>query len=295
MRGPDPSLRDRLAAAVIERSSLRTTTAVSRLMGRAARLALPPAVSRLAVRGYVRAFGVDLAEVDPDQLNAGFPSFDAFFTRTLRSGARSIDERPQVLVSPSDGRLRDFSRIEDRGVVVAKGHAYTIGELLADAELAAAFVGGWQAVIYLHPRDYHRVHAPVAGQLQRSTCVPGRLLPVNDAALAREPRLFALNERHVHLIASALGRIAVVMVAAFGVGHMSCAHHQLEAHPESEQRIDFDPPPELTKGGDLGVFHLGSTVVLLTEPGLRPLPSLRPGQHLELGQALLERGDGEGA
>lgn len=289
MRSSDLTLRGRIAAALIERAPPKFALAASQAMGLATRVPLPSGVSRAAVSAYSRYFSVDLADVDPDQLARGYSSFDAFFTRGLRDGARRVDKRPEILVSPSDGRLREVAEIEAQGVVVAKGHAYAIGELVGDPELAARFVGGLQAVIYLHPRDYHRVHAPISGVVRRIMLIPGRLLPVNDAAVAREPRLFAVNERQVHVISSDHGTVAVVMVAAFGVGHMSCGYRQVKAHPAHEQSLDLDPPPFLAKGDELGVFHLGSTVVLLTEPGFELVDGLGPDSRLEFGQALLRR------
>lgn len=289
MRGTDLSLRGRIAAAILERTPPRSAMVASQAMGRAARLRLPAGVSRVAVSAYTRLFGVDLDDVEPELLTRGFPSFDAFFTRTLREGARSVDMSPDVLVAPSDGRLREAAEVEAQGVVVAKGHAYAIGELLADAELAQRFVGGLQLVIYLHPRDYHRVHMPVSGVVRRISSIPGRLLPVNDAAVAREPRLFAVNERMVFVLDTDFGVVAVVMVAAFGVGHMSCAFHDVAPHPERETTLDLEPPPFLAKGDELGVFHLGSTVVLLTEPGLELANALENGSRVTFGQPLLRR------
>lgn len=291
MRGSDLSLRDRLAAAIIERTPARSAVIASQAMGRAARLPLPTGVCRVAVSAYSRWFGVDLADVDPELLDQGFPSFDAFFTRTLRDGARIVDKSPGVLVAPSDGRLREVAEVEAQGVVVAKGHAYAIGELLGDAELAQRFVGGLQLVIYLHPRDYHRVHTPVSGVVRRITSIPGRLLPVNDASVAREPRLFAVNERLVFVLDTDFGSVAVVMVAAFGVGHMSCAFHDLAPHPEREHTINLDPPPFLAKGDEIGVFHLGSTVVLLTEPGFELIDGFQTNARVNFGQPLLRHAE----
>ncbi len=293
MGDSDLPLRDRLAVALIERSPQWSAMAACQVMGRAARLSLPRRLSSVAVQTYAKMFGVALDEVDPALLEQGFPTFDAFFTRTLRQGARTIDKRPDVLISPCDGRLRGVAEVGADETITAKGHAYGLGELLVDAALAERFVDGLQVVIYLHPRDYHRVHVPFSGMVRSLTLVPGRLLPVNDASVAREPRLFALNERHVHVLETDRGMIAVVLVAAFGVGHMSCAYRDVEPHPDKEQRIELEPAPFLAKGEELGVFHLGSTVVLLTEPGFRLASGVELGGRVEFGQALLEWG-GEG-
>ena len=148
-------------------------------------------------------------------------------------------------------------------------------------------VGGLATTIYLHPRDYHRVHCPCDADVRAVTAVPGRLLPVTAAALEREPRLFARNERLIHHLDTALGAMAVVMVAAFGVGHMSCAYRQVAVHPRQIQRTVCTPPVRLRKGDELGVFHLGSTVVLLTRPGVE-LSDLDLPISVRMGEALLE-------
>ncbi len=276
----------RVAAAVAHATPDWSATLASRLIGYAARTRLPPQVGRSAVTAYARYFGVNLRDVDPMALEEGFSSFDEFFTRPLRRGARSIDRSPNTLVSPCDGELRDIKPIERVTEVVAKGHSFSIGELLADDELAERFVGGSAATIYLHPRDYHRVHAPVDALARKVVLVPGRLLPVNDASVDRDPRVFAVNERMVHLLETGLGWVAVVMVAAFGVGNMSCAYHRFEAHPRELQTVQCDPPARLRKGDELGMFHLGSTVIILTQAQLTRCELVAP-QPLLLGQALL--------
>ncbi len=290
MSGPDPSpgkWRERVAAALIDRSPQWSAMAASRAMGAAARIPLPRGIGRAAIGAYTRWFGVDMGEVDPALVEQGFPTFDAFFTRTLKADARAVDKHPDVMVSPCDGRLREISEIAEQGSVVAKGHDYTLGELLVDAELAERFRGGRQVVIYLHPRDYHRVHVPLTGFARRVSVVPGRLLPVTDASVAHEPRLFAVNERMVHVMQTDRGLVAIVMVAAFGVGHMSCAYHDVVAHPEGEVRVDFDAPRLLTKGEELGIFHLGSTVVIACEPGFVATEGLHAGGRVTFGQPLL--------
>jgi phosphatidylserine decarboxylase len=239
------------------------------------------------VTAYTRFFGVNVRDIDPLMLEDGFESFNAFFTRPLRRGARSIDRRPVTVVSPCDGELREATVIERTTEVVAKGQHYSVGELLADDALAEQFVGGWALTIYLHPRDYHRVHCPADALARRVTLVPGRLLPVTVASLAREPRVFAVNERMVHVLETGYGTMAVVMVAAFGVGHMSCAYHRFDPHPRELQVVACDPPARLRKGDELGVFHLGSTVILLTQPGVELCEERIPGPVL-LGQPLLE-------
>lgn len=286
---PDRAIpwRARLAAAVIASSPDWGASAASKALGAAARARLPRRLSQAVVGAYVRYFDVDLQDVDDARLDDGFASFNAFFTRRLRDGARPLAEGMNTVIAPSDGLLRSSDRIERGTSITAKGHAYSIGELLADEAEAETYVGGLATTIYLHPRDYHRVHCPCDADVRAVTAVPGRLLPVTAAALEREPRLFARNERLIHHLDTALGAMAVVMVAAFGVGHMSCAYRQVAVHPRQIQRTVCTPPVRLRKGDELGVFHLGSTVVLLTRPGIE-LSDLDLPISVRMGEALLE-------
>jgi phosphatidylserine decarboxylase len=281
---PDRAIpwRARLAAAVLDLSPDWGASAASKALGAAARVRLPRRLSQAVVSAYVRYFDVDLQDVEPPA--PGYGSFNAFFTRPLRPGARPIDTDEAALVAPSDGLLRSIDPIERGTTITAKGHAYTVGELLADEAAAEAFIGGHATTVYLHPRDYHRVHTPCDAEVRGVTLVPGRLLPVTAASLARVPRLFAVNERLIHLLDTAFGPVAVVMIAAFGVGHMSCAYHPVAAHPRAVRHIALDPPAALRKGDELGTFHLGSTVVMLTRPGVQPVASP---SAVRMGQVLL--------
>ena len=286
---PDRAIpwRARLAAAVLDISPDWGASAASKAIGAAARARLPRRLSQAVVSAYVRYFDVDLQDVEAPAPGAGYPSFNAFFTRPLRPGARPVDTAFDAVVAPSDGLLRSIDPIEEGTTITAKGHAYTIGELLADEDAAAAYIGGHATTIYLHPRDYHRVHTPSDAQVRGVTLVPGRLLPVTAASLERVPRLFAINERLIHLLDTPWGEMAVVMIAAFGVGHMSCAYHPVDAHPRAVQQITLDPPARLHKGDELGTFHLGSTVVLLTRRGVHPAAPASP-TPVRMGQALLK-------
>ena len=287
VKGPKIPLRSRVAAALVHATPDWSATLASRLMGAAARLPLPPQVGRAAVRAYARYFNVNLLDVDPIQLEEGFSSFNDFFTRPLRRGARSIDRGSTTVVSPCDGYLREVVPIEAGTEVTAKGHAFSIAELIADPGLAQQFVGGVAATLYLHPRDYHRVHCPCDAIVKRVTLVPGRLLPVTEASARRDPRLFAVNERMIHVLETGFGPMVVVMVAAFGVGNMSCSYKRFVAHPRELQVHELEHPVRLRKGDELGIFHLGSTVIVVGGPGLYASEPPAPTAVL-LGQPILE-------
>ncbi len=280
-------LRAKFAAALLDHSPDWSAMAASQMVGSMARVSLPSPITKTAISIYARYFDVDLTELDAGQLQSGYPTFDQFFTRSLKEGARPLAQAADTLISPCDGSLRESVPVTRNSTVVAKGHEYTIGELLADDELAESFVGGRQTTIYLHPRDYHRVHAPCDCQARALTLVPGRLLPVTTASLRREPRLFALNERLVHVLDSPFGSIAVVMVAAFGVGHMSASYLDIQSHPKQIRSEFLNPAVPLVKGDELGIFHLGSTVIMLTQEGLELCPDVEPGK-IRLGEALLK-------
>lgn len=285
-----PGLAAKVAAKIVKNTPDWSSLAISEALGRASRVEIPAGVSRAIVAGYGRIFNVDLSDVDPELHAQGYRRFDDFFTRRLKAGARPIDADPTGLCSPSDGFLRESVTIEAGSVVRAKGHDFTVGQLLGDESWAQEFIGGTQSTIYLHPRDYHRVHTPVQGEVQSVRAIPGRLLPVTDAALEVEPNLFAKNERLVHRIESVHGSIAVVMVAAFGVSHMSCAYAEVQAHPKFPVYRKFDPAPELAKGAELGTFHLGSTVVMLADKRFPAQAARAPGP-IRMGQALLRKKD----
>jgi phosphatidylserine decarboxylase len=266
-------------------------------MGAAARTSLPRSLTRAAIKLYSSYFDVALDDVDPALRESGFESFDAFFTRPLKDGARPVADEPGTMVSPSDGALRECRKIVRDGVAEfrAKGHAFTLGELLADHELAALFEGGTATTIYLHPRDYHRVHTAYEGQASALTCVPGRLLPVTDAAVARDARLFSRNERVVHMVDTPDGPLAIVMVAAFGVGHMSCTHTEIPAHPQEVKSVPVRSGVALERGQEIGMFHLGSTVIVVAPRGFELLPRWRAALDagempaLRMGEALLRK------
>lgn len=278
----------RVAARIVHATPDWSAILASKLMGAAARVKMTPSVGRFAVSTYARLFGVNLRDVDPLVLEEGFETMDAFFTRPLRAGARSIDRSPEVLVSPCDGELREATPIERVTEVVAKGHSFSVGELLADHELAERFVGGTAATIYLHPRDYHRVHSPCDALAHRVSLVPGRLLPVNDASVEHDPRVFAINERMVHVLETGHGWVAVVMVAAFGVGNMSCPYQRFDPHPRELQVARHEPPARLSKGDELGVFHLGSTVIVLTETPMALTEGVTLPSRVRLGESVFE-------
>lgn len=259
---------------------------ITRAVGRLADAAISARVSSTVVGIFSRAYAVDLDEaVHPE---GGFESFDAFFTRRLRDGARQITAPADVVVSPSDGRLEAIGPITKDGRFQIKGRDYRADELLGSGDEATRYEGGSFAVIYLSPRDYHRVHAPVGGEVHAIRSMPGDLFPVNAIGERHVPSLFSINRRVAIPIDSPThGRVTVVMVGAMIVGRITVPmldHHDVEIGTHR-----LEPAYALDRGGELGVFHLGSTAVVFTEPGVPPLGRdlgpIRLGEPLHVSKA----------
>ena len=241
--------------------------------------------SRWVVRRFAALAGVNVAEAEKP-LEA-YDSVLDLFTRRLKPGLRPIDAQPDVLVSPVDATVGPFGAIDRGTLIQAKGHTYTVRSLLADppADLQA---GGY-CTLYLAPGDYHRVHAPVGAEILGYTYVPGDLFPVNAASVRYTSHLYTRNERVIaHLRTPIFGRVDVVMVGATNVGRI-----RLIPAPElvtntgatKVQRHEWHPPLEVEQGAELGVFELGSTVILVTEQAL-DFGSLALRSRIRMGEAL---------
>ena len=274
---------ERLAATAV------SWPALSRLTGRLSDLRPPAFLLAPAIRLYTHAFGADLSEAAlPAE---GYPSFNAFFTRRLREGARPIAGGEGVVVSPSDSRLRGIGPIPPDGRLdQVKGSSYSIEALLGSVEDASPFRRGVYATLYLSPAMYHRVHSPVDGRVRAWRYVPGRLFPVNAPAVRSIPGLFTRNERVALFVdTGAHGPVAVVLVGAANVGRLSLAFAGLVTNRgRAADRVVPTEPVTVRRGDELGAFNLGSTVVLLlADPGLAPAAGA--GDLVRVGQALWRR------
>lgn len=264
-----------LAAAQLIRALPRVQ--LSRAVGALSSKGLPPSAAGLVEGVYRRFYPVNMAEA----AEAGpFPSFDAFFTRALRAGVRPIADVP--LVSPADGKLSAAGPIDGAGKILVKEQVYDTAELVGDPRQAIRFLGGEFAVVYLAPSDYHRVHSPVDGTISEIVGIPGDLYPVNAIGEAHFPGLFVRNNRvAIHIDTEHLGRVTVVMVGATIVGRISVTTIPEPAVPAGLTRLE--PAVPIRRGDELGMFHLGSTAVLLVGPGVhisRGLGVIRYGASL---------------
>ena len=240
------------------------------------------------IRGFVDQYGVDMSEAaDPDI--AHYASFNEFFTRALKPGARPL--AAAELICPVDGAISQFGAIERDQIFQAKGHHYSTTALVGgDAALAAPFENGHFATIYLSPKDYHRIHMPCEGRLRRMIHVPGDLFSVNPTTARGVPGLFARNERVVCVFDAARGPFVLVLVGATIVGSMATVWHGVVNPPRSAQMREWrydDREVVLKQGDEMGRFLLGSTVVLLFPRG--PLsfnPSWQAARPVRLGEAM---------
>lgn len=285
---PLPSLRDRLFVAM---QHALPQHFLSRIVLRVTRIRLRP-VKNLLIRSFLRGFKVNMSEAaQPNPLQ--YPSFNAFFTRALRHGARATDIDPGALVSPVDGTVSQIGRLDGSKLLQAKGHDYTLEALLDGApEWAQRFTGGAFATLYLAPYNYHRIHMPVAGTLRAAWFVPGNLFSVNAVTAAAVPGLFAKNERVVCVFEDGPRAFAMVLVGALFVGSIATVWHGDVAPRSPHQRFDLPldtsrSPLKLSKGAEMGRFNMGSTVILLTPPDLvNWLPKFATGSRVEVGQML---------
>jgi phosphatidylserine decarboxylase len=239
------------------------------------------------IRCFLKLYRVDMteaAESDPYR----YGSFNEFFTRALKDGARAIAGDAAAIASPVDGCISEAGTIDRDRLLQAKGRHYRLTELLAAQPWASRFEGGSFATIYLAPFNYHRVHMPLLGTLQETVYVPGRLFSVNAVTAQHVPGLFARNERILTLFDSSVGQFALVLVGALNVGSMATvwAGDITPAARRVVTRVP-GPPTTLEKGAELGRFNMGSTVILLFEPNrVRWHPQVRAGSAVRLGQSL---------
>ena len=251
-----------------------------------------PGTKQWLIDTVTRKFGVDLSEAaEPDP--TAYPTFNAFFTRALKPGARVADADPAAFLMPADGHVSQCGDIVDGRIFQAKGQSFTAAELLGDDEAARPFTDGVYATVYLSPRDYHRVHMPWTGTLRETVHVPGRLFSVGTDAVASVPRLFARNERLVCHFDTEFGPMASVMVGALLVSGVETVWSGVEipAYGDRITRKDYRGKGiELERFAEMARFNYGSTVIVLLPRGVAALdPALKAESPVRLGQRLASR------
>ena len=249
-----------------------------------------PWIKNNVIKLLTKIYGINISEAADENIE-NYPHFNAFFTRELKPDARPIDNSPDSWVSPADGLISQSTHIEGNKIIQAKCHTYTLEALVGgDIEYAKKFQNGEAAVIYLSPKDYHRVHIPVDSKLLSMTYVPGDLFAVNPSTVRLVDGLFARNERLVIRFESEKGPYCLIMVGAIFVGSMETVF-QGKVTPDYEPTIQHwdytDENISFSKGEEIGRFNMGSTVVLLTPEGQLPeLGKIRPDTPIQMGQHL---------
>ena len=238
---------------------------------------------------FIRKFKVDMSDsvhADP----VVFKTFNEFFTRALRPETRPVVPGPNMLACPVDGTVSEAGNITEQNIFQAKGHQYTVRELLGDDEaMATQFTNGRFATIYLAPYDYHRIHLPVDGVLHKMLHIPGRLFSVAPWTVNTVPRIFARNERVACLFSTAVGPMALVLVGAINVAAIETVWAGLVTPPKGKKVSAYDyrqTRKQYSKGDEIGRFNMGSTVILLTGARVEWLQKIRNGQKVKMGELI---------
>lgn len=264
---------------------------LSRQVYRLARSRVKPLKNAL-IGSFVQHFKPDMSDA-ADREPRDYPSFNAFFTRSLQPGARPGEADPRALASPVDGTVSQVGRLDGRRILQAKGHDYSLEALLGGPSAwVERFAGGSFATLYLAPYNYHRIHMPTAGTLSAAWFIPGKLFSVNAVTAAAVPGLFARNERVVCAFEDGTLAFALVLVGALFVGSIATVWHG-DVTPCSPRRATELPldtgrgPMRLERAAEMGRFNMGSTVILLLPPGAAEwLPDLQPGSAVRVGQTI---------
>ena len=239
------------------------------------------AVTHFVIKVFAKKYNVDMSEAKKENFS-DYESFNQFFIRELKDDARKINENPTALCLPADGRVSQIGHIDDERLLQAKGHFFSLSDLLGgDEELVNTFKNGEFATIYLSPRDYHRVHMPCDATLRKMIYVPGDLFSVNPFLAEHVPNLFARNERVICVFDTAFGPMVQILVGATITASMSTVWAGVINPPRTGEvkvwTYQGDSAIKLTKGQEMGAFQLGSTVI-----NLFPVNSVTLAEHLEV-------------
>lgn len=265
-------------ALIISALSVIPKAGTSRTLGRINRIRWPKWMHRLVLRAYVSHYKVDLSEcvggIDD------YESLGAFFVRALKPGVRPVDPAPEAMVSPVDGKVYAVGTARDGRIPQSEGKTFSSGEMQGETQDTACDY----IVIYLSPRDYHRIHVPREGRVVRMRYLPGLFWPVFPAATRKIPELFSRNERLVSVIEAPGFRYALGMIGAFGVGRMRVVYHDVLTNSGVEG-VDVAVDVPMERAQEIGRFEMGSTVVLILPPGSARW-TVSPGQAVRLGERI---------
>jgi len=259
---------------------------LSKFLGILSDKEIPSPLLHSFIRIYSMYYSINLDEIKTPSLQS-FKTFNDFFTRQLKPSARPVDNEPDSIVSPVDGKVAEFGPIKNGLLVQSKGILYSINDLVGTNQ-AKIFENGFFVTLYLSPADYHRIHTPVSGKVKEFSYFSGNLWPVNDFGVSHVGGLFSINERIVTPIECKNGIVAMVKVGATVVGKIKVDFSDLSSNAgeKTQLHLPVSPPKEYEKGSEIGRFQLGSTVILLFEQGKFTPQDLRKGKSIKMGQVI---------
>ena len=258
---------------------------LSRLMYKATRWSWRPWKNAL-IRLFIWKYGVDMNQAQESSAD-DYATFNKFFTRALKPGLRTITRKDGGLISPVDGAVSATGTIRDERLFQAKGRDYSLAELVnGDREHIEHYRNGSFITLYLSPRDYHRVHMPADGELHYMAYIPGQLFSVNPASVQRIDGLFARNERVITTFRTEIGMLSIIFVGAVFVGSVETTWHGQVTPADKREYASwhYEPGISFARGDEIGRFNMGSTVILLTEPGKINWDA--PGKQVVMGQQI---------
>ncbi|MDY6935981.1 MAG: archaetidylserine decarboxylase [Spirochaetota bacterium] len=260
---------------------------VSRIVGGLAEISLPKFILHPLIEFFCSKYGVNKDEIFVPE--GGFRSFDQFFTRNLREGVHIFDSSEASVISPVDAVVDQFGQINHTNLIQAKGIEYSLRDLIP-SESCIDYTDGAFMTLYLSPADYHRIHSPVSGRVVGCFHIPGKLFTVQDYMVNGLKGLFTINERFISYIMGDYGMVAVCKVGAMNVGRISLSYSDKVTNKAFRKRCELlfhqDSQPEISKGEELGIFHLGSTVILLFQKDAVKFEDIIIGTKVRVGERI---------
>ncbi len=263
------------------------TCLLSRITGYIARLNLPSFLLKSIINWYCKNYKVNRDEyIIPE---TGFTNFDMFFTRRLKEGVHKIDRGEKTVISPVDGKIQELGEIKENSILQAKNIDYSLEELIP-SPMAHRFTNGSFMTLYLSPSDYHRIHSPVNGTVKGYFHIPGKLYTVQDYMVKGYKGLYSINERLISYIQTENGLVAVCKIGAMDVGRITLSYSDAVTNRSlrnrEEKHFQGNHLSELKKGDELGIFHIGSTIILLFQEKKIEFNSFNTGDSLRMGEVI---------
>lgn len=260
---------------------------ISRIFGYIARIRFPGILLNFVIKRYCVSYKVNTDEIlFPDN---GFKTLDAFFTRKLKQGVHKVDSDKDSIISPVDAKIDQFGKIDGNSIIQAKGIYYTINDLVP-SKTANQFIDGYFITLYLSPADYHRIHSPADGMITGYYAIPGKLFSVQEFLVNGIKGLFTKNERLISYIENKNGLLAVCKIGAMNVGRITTSYSDVEMNKFFRRRKEYfykkNSLPRVSKGAELGIFHFGSTIVMLFQKDMIRFEKMETGQRVRMGQKL---------